>query len=178
MHDFNFLDLKGSKLCLSCGMCCQGILFYQTLDPQPFAISPEPRNPILPLACRLFSFSRNNCLIYHDTRHPLDCCNYRCQLLKELLKNDMTLDQAQLKIKNIKNLLDKILVQISHTDPPIPVYLRIQGVFNTLQRELDSGNRSHLELFLDIIWLRFLLSRHLAPVSTQEHYRTLKKSQT
>jgi uncharacterized protein len=159
MEDSSANYLDGSILCLSCGICCQGILFDHTRypDPMPFAISPEPRDPLLPLACRLFSFSQNSCRVYKDPNRPRVCREHQCHLLKQLLQNKLTLDQAQSKINKIKTLITKILVQIPQSDSPMPVYLLIQRVSDELQLELDSGDRSHLELFLDINWLRLLI---------------------
>jgi len=150
-------------------MCCQGILFYQQLDSRPFAISPEPRNPLFPSACHLFSFSQNKCLIYEDPRRPLICRNYQCHLVKRLQQNKLSFEQAQSKIDNIKTLLTKILVQIPQSDPTIPLYLPIQRISDALQQELESGDRSNLELFLDINWLMLLINRNFGYDYAQEH---------
>jgi hypothetical protein len=164
MNDINIIDSKSSQLCLVCGICCQGIFFYHDLKPDKFGISPEPLNPILPLTCRLFREKENRCLIHEDVSRPPLCQTFQCQILKRLLQDEITVEQAQTVIKNIKTLLSKILIQLPQHDTTRPAYVLIESTYDSLKLELDSGDQSHLELFMDIIWLRLQMSRHIIPI--------------
>lgn len=164
MNDIKAIDSRSSQLCLACGICCQGIFFYHDQDPEQFAISPEPHNPLLPLTCRLFREKDNRCLIHEDPRRPPLCQTFQCQLLKRLGQDEITIEQAQTAIKKIKTLLANILNQLPRTDMARPASLLIQSVSDREKQELASGDRSHLELFMDINWLRLLMSRHIISI--------------
>jgi len=163
MNCNEFVESKSSQLCLSCGLCCQGIFFFHDNAPDEFDLSPEPNNPLLPLACRIYREADNICLIYEDFNRPSLCQTWKCQTLRRLEQGEISLNQAQLKIKNIKLLLIKILRQISQKELLIPAYHFIQTVFDSLKRELDSGDCSNIELFMDINWLNLLIKRHIFP---------------
>jgi hypothetical protein len=87
---------------------------------------------------------------------------HECQLLKSFKHGEITLEQAQSKIKGIKTLLTKILTQIPQTDPPIRAYQLIQNKYHSLNLEFASGDRSHIELYMDICWLRVLMISYIS----------------
>ena len=161
MSDINNIDTRSSQICVSCGICCMGILFDQDEDPEKYGFAPEPRSPLLPLACRLYRDKDPGCIIYADPNRPLICKAYQCQTLKQLLQDGISLEQAQARAKNIKTLLAKILTHFPQSDTPKPANAHIQSVCDSLKLELDSGDQSHLELYLDILFLRLLISRHI-----------------
>jgi len=164
MNNFDSVYSESSQICLDCGICCHGTIFIHDLDPQLYGIPPEPRNQLLPLACLVFSFARNCCLIYEDPDRPLVCKTYQCQLLKRLKHDEITLEQAQSKIKSVKTLLTRILTQIPQSDPPVRANKLIQNAFDSLTLELASGDRSHIDLYMDICSLQLLMSRYIYKV--------------
>ncbi len=163
MYDINTINLISSKLCLTCGICCQGIFHYHDQVPEEFGISSEPRNPILPLTCPLFLEKGNSCLIHEDPRRPPLCQTWQCQTLKRLQQGEITFEQAQTRITRIKTLLVNVLIRLQQSVMDRPAIYYIQSVYQSLKLELDSGDRSHLELYMDILLLGLLINNHMLP---------------
>lgn len=152
-----------SQLCLSCGICCRGIFFYHDNDPFAFGRSPEVQNPLFPMACRLLHEQENSCVIHDNPARPSLCQTFQCQVLKSLLRNEISLEQARHKVKAFGELLISVLSRLPHDDAvtPRPVYLMLEKKLAVLRQELENGNRENLNLFMDIIWLRLLIARYI-----------------
>ena len=152
-----------SQLCLTCGLCCQGVFFFQDEDPRKHNLAPEPENPLLPLACRLFQQGTNRCLIYNE--RPPVCKTFQCGLLNQLQREEITLEQAQAAIEKIKTLLTILLKQLPPATKTQPAFWRIQNEHDMIKLELASGNLSRLNLFMDIGWFKVMVEHHISPYS-------------
>ena len=90
----------GSKLCVACGICCDGILFSSVTitDPSEAERVRALRIPVHVVDERHFfdqpcsALGDNGCSIY--TERPLLCHAYRCLLLKQVDAGTMPLDDA------------------------------------------------------------------------------------
>lgn len=156
---------QSSQLCLTCGICCQGIFFYHHQDPKIYGLDPEHgdrvnKNPLLPLCCQLYR--GNRCIIYNHPKRPSICGEYQCQILKELLTNKINLEQSKQIIEMIKNLINKIVLQLPQ---PIkkqkPAIHLMSDALKFLQKELSVEDRATSELLKDLISLKCLLHRYI-----------------
>lgn len=120
------------------------------------------RNPLLPLTCLLFG--DNKCLVHEDPNRPPCCRESQCQLLKRFLRNEIKLEQGKRIIEEIRKLINKILHQLPQSDGLKPAIYIITNVLNSLQLELSSGNRSNIELFMDMVTLKRLVYHHILPI--------------
>lgn len=98
-----------SDLCVACGMCCDGTMFgnvvaqdhelvqmiflgaetkYKEEEDKHFFLQPCP------------AYVNGSCSIY-ETR-PKTCSGYKCHLLKRVLKNEITPEQALVKVERMK----------------------------------------------------------------------------
>lgn len=96
-----------SDLCVACGMCCDGTMFGQVVaqenellqmvllgaethekDGKNFFSQPCP------------AFVDGSCSIYEH--RPKTCSGYKCALLKRVLKEEITPEQALVKVERMK----------------------------------------------------------------------------
>ena len=98
-----------SDLCVACGMCCDGTMFgnvvahdhelvqmiflgadtkYKEEEDRHFFLQPCPAHV------------NGSCSIY-ETR-PQTCSGYKCALLKRVLRNEITPEQAMKKVERVK----------------------------------------------------------------------------
>ena len=116
-------ERDGSALCLSCGMCCRGMLHgWAALEPQERQWAVEvgldmfdsERGPAFRLPCT--RLSGNACEIYRN--RPAHCAGYRCRLLNKSLDGQVTLDGAQAIVGEAKNLAEEVRALAG--DEPFP----------------------------------------------------------
>ncbi len=104
-----------SQLCQACGLCCTGHLFAWT------KLRPAELNPSENLGLTVFKedptqrgFSQpcplwqGVCSIYTQKEYPHACKNYKCKLLKELIKEETDLTSALELINQSKSLINEV----------------------------------------------------------------------
>ena len=111
--------LDEQKICVACGMCCDGTLFLHAhLDNGERGNLPEKiesssynkyGNDYFRLPCRYFS---GKCIIY-DQKKANVCSGYRCQLLKDFASEKITLGDALSIVFDALTMRDQILEQYS-----------------------------------------------------------------
>ena len=161
------IGYPGSQLCLACGICCQGVLFYQDNNPKNYTIelgqyTPDDRNPLLPLTCLLFRDGR--CIIHEDPKRPPCCRDCQCLLLKRLLQNEISLEESKRIIEGIRTLINKIINQLPQTDRSKPLIYLISDTRNSIQQELSFGNQSNIDFFFDLVSFQRLLNQYIFPI--------------
>jgi hypothetical protein len=114
-------DSKGSDLCLSCGLCCRGVLHnnayveeYEINKVRELSLSYFKKTSgksAFRLPCKLFI--ANKCSIYRESR-PSTCENYRCKLLKRLLTGEININESKQVVSKIENLVKSIESQLSN----------------------------------------------------------------
>lgn len=111
---------KTTKLCLSCGFCCQGLIFGRAaLRSDELAVAVEYGLPYFAigkcdygfaLPCHLYQNGR--CLIYSNRPHA--CRRYRCHLLKRLATGEICLENGLLIVDQANRLKDSINEKIAN----------------------------------------------------------------
>jgi len=109
--------LDEQKICIKCGMCCDGTLFFHAhLDPGERGNLPEKieensyskdGKDFFRLPCPYFD---GRCTIY-DQKKANVCSGYRCQLLKDFAEAKLTLDEALMVVSDALTMRDQILEQ-------------------------------------------------------------------
>jgi len=119
-------DLVASKLCLNCGLCCNGVLFkdvrlqagddaerlracgLKVSSPTPGAKrgslnKPEPR---FPQPCAALGADLR-CSIY--TERPTRCREFECLLFKDVLQGALQLERALKVVRDAQRRVKKVL---------------------------------------------------------------------
>lgn len=108
------IENEGQKLCVSCSMCCSGIMFgnlYITEEERE-RLGPraeyyyKDKQLCLRLGCKLIG-SNGVCQAF-ETR-PSGCGEYRCALLKKLNQGEIDLESAIAVTKEAKRLNGDVL---------------------------------------------------------------------
>jgi len=112
------LASNGSELCLSCGLCCTGLLHsHARLHPDEIELASQQG---------LSFYSRNAdytafhlpCPCYHDNKcsvyqhRPKICENYRCHLLKSYLQGKTSLAESMAIVTTIKSHKKRVEAQL------------------------------------------------------------------
>ena len=100
---------KANQLCMACGMCCDGTMFKTA------TVEAEENQQVISTGLIVneklgkFSFDQpckfycnNQCSIY--IQRPPVCTNFRCQLLKKLNKDEISLEVALEKVTMVRAL--------------------------------------------------------------------------
>jgi len=110
------LQSRSENLCIACGLCCSGHLFTHANvgdDEIPAAESlelpldkfKESGNRHFYLPCPRFT---GKCSVYDDPRKPRICTIYKCDLLKALEAQKVTLEQALIEVQETKGMIEAI----------------------------------------------------------------------
>jgi hypothetical protein len=108
-------QLREQQICLTCGFCCDGTLFYRaTLEPLEKGNLPENMEKsyykkddkeYFKLPCFYFD---KKCTIYNKKKAHI-CSAFRCQLLENFSNNKISLSEALQIIRNSKQIRDELL---------------------------------------------------------------------
>jgi Fe-S-cluster containining protein len=150
-----------SELCISCGLCCQGIMERAAvLEPDEVELAEELNlKPFLTgegihkfhLPCPLIE--GNVCSVYNSP-HPNVCKEFQCILLDQLLSGEISLEASLKIISKIKKYINLINENVSFIDSSRSFLALIQDCWD-LQQHLNE------ELLFDISACRYLLFRYI-----------------
>lgn len=116
------IESKGSELCLSCGLCCKGIIFNRA------ALKPDELKFAKGTGLNYFTERKGKyafrlpCHLYRNGRcsaylNRLDACKrYQCKLLKRLMKGEIDIEESRMIILQAKSLMSLIDKQIDDTE--------------------------------------------------------------
>ncbi len=105
--------MKGSEVCRSCGLCCDGTLqtvIRLRLNEAESASRDELKN-LVHAPC-LF-YSGHDCSIY--TKRPPICRSYQCRVLKAYLAGTLSFQESATVIAEAKRLVERIRRQLEAT---------------------------------------------------------------
>jgi len=134
-------ESPASTLCKFCGLCCTGHLFLwarlnafeldraQNLGLRVIRNDPRQRGFILP--CPLWN---QHCTIYTSPDCPRVCHSYQCKLLKELLDEKITLQNALPVIEQAKALIKEAAALLPPSASP--------SFRERFTLEIERGNQS------------------------------------
>ncbi len=115
--------LQGTELCLSCGLCCKGVIFNRAaLKPDEIWLANDNGLDYFPAGEGMFAF-RLPCRLYQNNKcstylnRPDACKRYRCDLLKRLTSGDIDLEESKLIVSQVKSLMDSINKQMINVEP-------------------------------------------------------------
>jgi Fe-S-cluster containining protein len=111
-----------SELCLSCGLCCKGLIFNRVaVRPDETEMAEDLELHCFPsgdgkfairLPCPLFKGER--CSIYSNR---FDACKkYRCDLLKRLIIGDLSLLESKRMVIKTKNIMSSISQRMTNIE--------------------------------------------------------------
>ena len=170
-------------LCKECGLCCEGVFhtfayLYTDNDISivkmaniPMEFNTEVNSNTFILQCPAFN---GLCSIYPE--RPSVCSSHQCNLLKSVIRNDIILDDALIKVSQVKKILNNILpILKSHANNHIssqPEYL-INNILDKMETTSmrDKFKQDNKKLFMEYGIFYFLKNKYFYKVST-----TLEKS--
>ena len=170
MSDTSFLEgghdpvSKGSQLCLSCGLCCQGLLHdHADLETDETELANQLGLPFHPGSSDSRAFSLP-CPLYKDDKcsvypnRPKVCGNYQCDLLKKLLQGMISFEKATALVKSAKDLMRAIRKQLGPGDPSQSIWQQIAGFLGRHGNNTNSEEfrRANAKLLLDEKQLAFI----------------------
>ena len=100
----------GSRLCLACGLCCQGLLHEwahlepgETADAERLGLPTfmHPQGPGFTLPCPRHHEGR--CTVYDE--RPSPCSGFRCKLLRRYLAGEVAWEEGLRRIEQVKRLV-------------------------------------------------------------------------
>ena len=158
----------GSRLCLACGLCCEGVLHaHAVVKPdeikhvRALGLTVEALRDglIFPLPCPLHQDRR--CSIYTTTR-PHVCGAYQCDLLKKFLAGTLSLEQGTQIVQRARELLKDVIAQL-------PTGYSFEELRRQLDQEWDSAHglfgsaemrRENAQFLLTVAKLKMYLRKH------------------
>jgi hypothetical protein len=156
---------NGSDLCISCGLCCRGVLHnsalvekYEINKVRKLGLSYFKKTSdksAFKLPCVLFI--GNKCSIYYSSR-PSTCVNYRCKLLKRLLNGEINISESKQVVSKTKNLVGSIESQLPINDFSDGLWLRISAKVS--QINILPYDASNIEFMMACAKLRILLQKY------------------
>jgi Putative zinc- or iron-chelating domain len=160
-------------LCLSCGFCCDGTLFGSvplaaadaraSLQADGIEIHTAADETFFMQPCH--AHRQGGCQVYED--RPVNCRQYRCELLKKFERRALSWDEAQRQIERVRALKEALTADLARivpdagrwsiiswmtrvptqrqlaADPELlstwaPVMVRVAALLDTLQRHFRS----------------------------------------
>ncbi|MBF0588276.1 MAG: YkgJ family cysteine cluster protein [Magnetococcales bacterium] len=105
------------RLCLDCGLCCQGLLCPVILTPDERALYAETNTEIRPRTKGDYYFSHpcphlqpEGCNIY--IQRPADCQHFRCRLLKRLIEGTSSLGVALAQVQQTREMSAALMAKL------------------------------------------------------------------
>ena len=143
---------KANRLCMSCGMCCDGTMFDHA------NVVPDEKQQVMSAGlivneklgklsfeqpCRFYC--HNLCSIYEQ--RPAVCISYRCKLLKKMNKDEVSLDAALDKVKMLR-ALQKRLAEVMPNAKHSPITsVEVYEMAATIDQQ-DTMQRKQYGIFL------------------------------
>ena len=145
-----------SALCVSCGLCCNGILFTNArADPdevprlRALGLEVEEKGERLQFRLPCPHHAGGHCGIYD--RRFAKCRSFRCALLKRLDAGEVTLAEASATVERAKQMV----ARVAELDPDAAL-LRVRAEQRTAGPSAEAGAQARLwiesvalDLFLD-----------------------------
>jgi hypothetical protein len=158
------IDLHFSKICVQCGMCCDGTLFPQAKvknsDDELLAkslglttFSTSNNKTFFELPCSLF----NKCCTIYDKPRPNTCSKFMCEPLQKVLSSEISFKDAEQQIL----LALKNRRQVTATASLIPEFksYTLQQLLAEITPAPSPEILQHKHLLLKLVSLRVVLSK-------------------
>ncbi len=155
------MSRDGSRLCLACGLCCQGLLHdWATLEPREVEAAERlglksfvhQDGPAFRLPCPRH---QDGCCTVYEER-PGACRGYQCKLLRRYLAGEVTAEDSLGRIEQVKRLLADIRRRIDAREDGVSVWHQLHAFEEASPAALDA------DLQLDAAALLVQCQRHFA----------------
>ena len=146
----DFTD-AASRLCLACGMCCNGVLFHIVrLQPGDSAgelealgvkLRRRKREPYFKQPCDFLQDC--TCRIY--AQRPVRCRLFECKQLKQLANEEITEIESLRTIEEVKTSVaevESLLEKAGNTEAAAPLFERCAKI---LENEMSADARASLQ---------------------------------
>jgi hypothetical protein len=170
-------QINGSDLCLSCGLCCTGLLHDRAvLLPVEFNLAHEigltiltrdgDATPTFRLPCPCFQQGR--CSTY--AKRPEACGRYRCNLLRAFEAQEIDLHAALDPVGHAKALITEIETLIGDTNAAETIWQRAYhfAKHHGLRLYSTEFTRAFPQVQLKVSALYLLCDRHFEPVMLKQ----------
>lgn len=160
------LQEEGVALCLSCGLCCQGILHsYAGLEEEELGLAEELRLPVIDKDDR--SAFRLPCPRYRDhkcsvyPKRPRVCGSYQCALLKGLLQGRLSFEACTTVVSEAQKLIREITEHMGTPSQTRSLWDEIRDFFgqHCEADQPEAFRREHATFLLNVKRLALLCSR-------------------
>ena len=168
---------SGVTLCLSCGLCCQGVLHnHATLEPQDAELAGRLNLPVytheagrqvfsLPCPC----YRDDRCSVYPN--RPTVCGAYRCHVLDRHWRGELSLDQAMALAKQGRELIASLYRHMDEAPDGSRSIWQQTEAFQARQRSAMGPAefaRAHTDFLRNLTRLVGLVRREFLPRWGQE----------
>lgn len=157
-------------LCLSCGFCCQGILFSRVdLKGGEVEILEDLQLPLIEF--RGSKILRQPCAAHDDGQcgiydhRPSPCRKYECGLLKDVHNGTRTYEQASQIIRQAVELLDSLYAAMGYRDRTKMVWDQVEEFTGIGDGSIanDPRWREHAQLLLNSKVLQRICEKYFKP---------------
>ena len=159
-----------TRLCLSCGLCCNGVLFGDVklqAEDNPallhkLGLSIQKARFKQPCA----ALDGCRCKIYSD--RPAYCRKFECLLLKRVQAGHLDPEQALMTIKAARDQIDsvtRLLRSLGDQNEVVPLQLRFRNISRKFEKAALSKSQAHdfAELTQEMHALNLLLGDQFLP---------------
>ena len=124
--------LRGSALCLACGLCCKGVLHDhaglldgETQLANELGLTPyTKKNDYQAFALPCPRHKNGKCSVYGQ--RPQVCSHYQCDLLKKYLKGRIDFEESIALVKKTKDLVDATYQYLCGADLSRRIWQQVQ----------------------------------------------------
>lgn len=148
-----------SKLCISCGMCCDGSLFKHAhlFDQDDIVLAQSlnlsvVKNEGFKLPCKYF----DGCCTIWTSQKPKICDKFFCKPLKKYFDNEIAFNEAETKVKNLLSIKEKMLLKAREMEE----FQELTLV--ELCEKLDQLGHQNLKKFGILLLMRIELNKRLS----------------
>lgn len=151
----------GSRLCLECGLCCNGVL-HGYVKLRPDEIPGLRRSGLLIVESEAGPSFRQPCLCYQDdhctvyAERPRSCRGYRCKLLDRYESGELTWEKSSQRVRQAKELVASLLRRLEPEGSVEELWQRVHALGNAG----SAATAEQRELLLDAVTLRVVLQTH------------------
>jgi len=162
------------KVCIKCGLCCDGTLFdHALLDKGEKPNLPKlmqqqyfktDKKEAFRLPCPYFD---KKCTIYRQQKAHV-CSSFRCELLKEFSKSNISLKDAQNVVENAITLRSEIF-ELYTKYKKSSIKISFRELLKEISQEKEKNDKQNItNQALDLIYfktniLEILLIKHFKP---------------
>ncbi len=145
---------KGVELCLSCGVCCKGLLVnHVDLETDEIELVSQLgltlyQNNVdydafcLPCSC----FKDGKCSVY--AQRPRKYRDYKCKLLKGYLQGTISFEGSIKLVRKTISLMETIYQLIGGVDPSKTIWEQIEDFMELQARSVNSEESRHINVRL------------------------------